>query len=182
MGNQSIYKQQELFKTPRLIISDVSSMYEEKSDLKADLLTRTITLLSPKVVKALPPHFQAVSSLESADYFINRMLVESQCLAIKLSENKLIIGFLFLYQSTDNTTHMNVHIGYLLGEDYWGQGYAKEFLNGLISWSREKKEISTLVAGVEPNNIASACLLTKMGFSECSDKDSTVVLYEYELI
>ena len=93
-----------------------------------------------------------------------------------------VIDFIFIYQPTDNTNYITAHIGYLLGKEYWGQGYAKEFLNGLISWSREKKEISTLVAGVEPNNIASACLLTKMGFSECSDKDSAVVLYEYELI
>lgn len=178
MRNQSINNQQDLFKTPRLIITDVSSMYEQNSDLKADLLTRTIALLSPKVVKSLPPHFQAVSSLESADHFISRMLSESQCLAIKLSKNKLIVGFIFLYQSTHNV----VQIGYLLGEDYWGEGYAKEFLKALISWSKGNGGISKLVAGVEPNNISSACLLKKMGFSKCPDKNRAVVFYEYALI
>ena len=57
MGNQSIYKQQHRFKTPQLIISDVSSLYKQKSDIKVDLLTRTIELLSPKAVKSLPQHW-----------------------------------------------------------------------------------------------------------------------------
>lgn len=162
-----------LFKTSRLIISDVCSY----RDAKVDLIRRIVELLTPQVVKSLPSHFQNISSLGSAELWLNRIISESRCLVVKSSENNLIIGFIFLYESDDGSAH----IGYLLGEEYWGQGYAKEFLNALIIWCRESGSISKLVGGVEPDNVASASLLKKVGFIECSDDNSSVVFYEYEL-
>lgn len=171
--NQHINEQECLFKTSRLIISDVCLCI----DPKPNLLSRITELLTPQVVKSLPSHFQDISSPESADIWLSRMLSESRCLAVKSSENNLIIGFIFLYESNDGSTH----IGYLLGEDYWGHGYAKEFLNALIAWCRDSSSISKLIGGVEPDNVASASLLKKLGFVECSDKKSAVVFYEYTL-
>ena len=73
------------------------------------------------------------------------------------------------------------HIGYLLGERYWGKGYAKELLSALIKWSSQEGSITKLVAGVEGGNIASSSLLRKLGFMEQEGNTETSVFYEYLL-
>ncbi|MCW8330171.1 GNAT family N-acetyltransferase [Photobacterium sp. SDRW27] len=170
---QNHNEREYLFKTPRLIITDASLSLDSNSGL----LSRIVDLLTPPVVKSLPPHFQNISSLDSADLWLKRMITESQCLLVKSSETNVVIGFIFLYEAHDKSAQ----IGYLLGEDYWGQGYAKEFLNALINWCRELGSVSTLIAGVEQDNTASAHLLRKLGFIECIDKSSSVAFYEYTL-
>ncbi|MEZ8773511.1 GNAT family N-acetyltransferase [Vibrio sp. 10N.247.310.17] len=163
------------FKTSRLTVDEVSSDLNAKS--KSNLLSRTIELLSPQVVKSLPPFFQDISSLELAEIWFKKMTSESRFLVVKSIDNSLTIGFLFLYEGDCRT----VHIGYLLGEEYWCKGYAKEFLNGLINWCASRKLISTLVGGVEKANIASAKLLESLGFVEKVGENEPVVFYEYWL-
>ncbi|MEH6454102.1 MAG: GNAT family N-acetyltransferase, partial [Psychromonas sp.] len=143
MDKSFIYKQ-HLFKTSRLVISDVRLLYQAQPDEKVNLLSRTITLLSPKVTKSLPPYFQKILTLENADDLFKQVISESRCFAVHQTELNTIIGFILIYELEEEAAH----IGYLLGEDYWGQGYASEFLNALIVWCKENTKISTLFAGV----------------------------------
>lgn len=56
------------------------------------------------------------------------------------------------------------HLGYWLGRQHWGQGYATEAVQGLIEYARFLG-IPALQADTFPNNPASARVLQKAGFS-----------------
>ena len=166
---------QRLFQTSRLVIEEVN--HNLRSDQQSKLLLRAIDILSPNVVQALPPAFHGISSLEDARTWFNKMTNESRLLVIKSAENQNPIGFIFLHEDEANA----IHIGYLLSEDEWRKGYAKECLIGLIDWCSSSDSISTLIGGVEKSNLASATLLKTIGFIEIESHDSSTLFYQYTL-
>ena len=56
-------------------------------------------------------------------------------------------------------------IGYGIGENYQGCGYATEAVTAVSSWALEQEAISNVVAEVEQDNIASIRVLEKSGFA-----------------
>lgn len=50
-------------------------------------------------------------------------------------------------------------IGYRLLEKYWGNGFGKELVNGLIEYAFSQKNITSLIAYVDKNNKASVAIL-----------------------
>ncbi len=86
-----------------------------------------------------------------------------------------ICGFLFIHveQNTD------AHIGYLLGERYWGQGLATELLTGFIELCVKTQRWHKLIGGVDVANKASSHLLSKLGFSRQATSGDSVVFFEY---
>ena len=101
------------------------------------------------------------------------MLSDSRLLQVK-SQTHELIGFLFAYVENES----NVHIGYLLSEEYWGQGLASELLRSFIEEISEIEPWSKLIGGVETSNAASANLLKKLGFVGRPANESDVVFYE----
>jgi len=87
------------------------------------------------------------------------------------------MGFVFI--STENTS--GTHIGYLLGESYWGKGYATEILKGLIGFLESEDKITNLIAGVAKDNVASIKLLHKLGFIKSSSEDNGTIFFDYRL-
>ncbi|MCX7557930.1 GNAT family protein [Sulfitobacter sp. F26204] len=57
-------------------------------------------------------------------------------------------------------------IGYLLHRDYWRRGIGYEALEALIVYGFDQRGLSQITADVDPDNIASVKLLTKLGFVE----------------
>lgn len=55
-------------------------------------------------------------------------------------------------------------IGYGIGDNYQGYGYATEAVTAVSSWALEQEAISNVVAEVEQDNIASIRVLEKSGF------------------
>ncbi len=163
-----------VFATPRLVIEEVYS--ELNQACKSGLLTQAIELLSADVVKSLPPDFHGITSLELAEQWFLTLSAQSRIMVIKRAELGPAIGFIFLYESSDRSAH----VGYLLGQHYWGKGYAKEFLRGLIKWCEEQGSLSSLRGGVEMTNLASKKLLTALGFVEVSAENG-VLFYQYRL-
>lgn len=145
-------------------------------DSRTVLLSKVIALFSPLVVKALPPYFHDIASLEQAEAWFVKMTSDSRLLTVSSKDANELLGFVFL--SIENNT---AHIGYLLGEQYWGKGYAKECLGGLIDWCLAGAAIKVLIGGVEKGNVASAKLLESLGFTSHLDEGSPVVFYEYQL-
>ncbi|MEM7206414.1 MAG: GNAT family N-acetyltransferase [Pseudomonadota bacterium] len=140
---------------------------------RATLLERIPKILTPAVVENLPPYFHGVDSVELADAWLTQMLSESRLLLVYSIAHKLI-GFLFVHVESDN----EVHIGYLLAEEYWGKGLASELLQGFIEVVSKDQLWKTLVGGVDKANVASARLLKKHGFIEqqrCSGGATTYV-------
>ena len=58
----------------------------------------------------------------------------------------------------------NIHIGYIFGKAYWGQGLATELNRGLVDHLIQRGYDGTLHAGVVVGNPASAAVLKKVGF------------------
>ena len=56
-------------------------------------------------------------------------------------------------------------IGYILHEDFWGQGIMTEVLEEFIRYGLEDLELHRIEAHVEPENIASESVLQKIGFT-----------------
>ena len=91
--------------------------------------------------------------------------------------SETIIGLIFVYVDKDK----QAHIGYLLGEDYWGRGFASELLTGFIAFASRQADWSGLIGGVEKANTVSSHLLQKLGFVKTADGDGSTTYYRYNL-
>ncbi len=60
-------------------------------------------------------------------------------------------------------------LGYWLGRNYWGQGYATEAARAALDWARAKGRAKVAVAGHHVDNPASGQVLCKAGFLYTGD-------------
>ena len=58
----------------------------------------------------------------------------------------------------------DIELAYRLHKQYWGNGYATELAKALIHWGFLHLNLDKIVAGAEPENIASQKVLKKAGF------------------
>jgi RimJ/RimL family protein N-acetyltransferase len=144
---------------------------------KTETLVSITELLTPKVVESLPPYFRNIKSHSDAQDWYEKMVSESRLFMVKKTGTNTTIGFVFVFSGND----ADAHIGYLLGESYWGQGYATELLKGLIDFIKHENKITQLIAGVATNNIVSSKLLLKLGFVKSASENNETVFYEYRL-
>jgi len=164
------------FTTMRLEIANVEPCL--KSGLtKSELLSDIVSLLSPSVVESLPPYFHNIKTESDAEVWLMKMVSESHLFTVKRKGFDSVIGFIFLYES-DNAT---AHLGYLLAESSWHQGYGSELLFGLLESCRDNQLVEKLIGGVDAGNIASVKLLEKVGFVATKEGDNGVIFYEYVL-
>ncbi|QSX38261.1 GNAT family N-acetyltransferase [Shewanella sedimentimangrovi] len=195
-----------VFHTPRLQLAELTAdglavaglTAASAAKVGADaLLSRILALFTPAVIVHLPPYFAKVQDLASAKAWLERMLVESRLLTVTLiddlgkTKSSPLIGFLFIYEQAREEAQApgyDAHLGYLLGEEYWGQGLASELLTGLLSCAHQNKDSlgwQRLVAGVGMDNPASSRVLEKAGFRLCPDIDAEaapgVLFYYYSL-
>jgi [ribosomal protein S5]-alanine N-acetyltransferase len=57
-------------------------------------------------------------------------------------------------------------IGYILHQDHWGKGYAREAMAAVIAHLFATRGLERIVADVDPRNTASIGLLLRLGFVE----------------
>lgn len=160
------------FETERLKVTEISRNLASLE--RSSLLKLIPNILTPQVVKNLPPYFQGITSSELAACWLERMLLESRLFKLKSKTNQLI-GFLFIYVENED----DVHIGYLFGEGYWGKGLASELLQSFVVEVAKIEPWSKLTGGVDASNVSSIKVLKKSGFVESSINESGVVFYEY---
>lgn len=70
------------------------------------------------------------------------------------------------YDLENNILEMGIH----LKEQYWGKGFALEACSAIIKYAFNTLKVSTLFAGHNPKNTASAGLLKKLGFTYMHDE------------
>jgi len=58
-----------------------------------------------------------------------------------------------------------IEVGYLLGRDYWGNGFATEAARASIDYGFENLEIDNIIAVVHPGNLASIHVIEKLGMA-----------------
>ena len=105
-------------------------------------------------------------SLESATHTLNRLLTWHQerfllCWALVLKANQRFMGKIQLEDWSDEDHRTAV--GYRLGKQYWGKGYATEALHAVIAYLFEQTTVNRISASTWSENIASIRVLEKAG-------------------
>ena len=162
------------FNTPRLNVIEIDSN-AAKSEQTA-LVNALPAILTPAVVANLPGYFQGIDSIAAAEKWLANMLNECRLLMLQ-SQQQDVVGLLFIY-----TENHDAHIGYLLAEQYWGQGLAFELLQGFINLASTQSHWHKLIAGVDESNTPSIKLLKKLAFEEQASKENGMLFYEFNLI
>ncbi|MEC6796450.1 GNAT family N-acetyltransferase [Photobacterium sp. S4TG1] len=164
------------FATTRLEVVNID-FYSMSELMKSTLLSEIISLLSASVVESLPPYFHEINTTSEAETWLMRMLSESHLCSVKHKGCDSIIGFVFLSKSDAATAHL----GYLLAEPHWHQGYGSELLTGLLQRCRHNQWAEKLIGGVDMKNEASKKLLQKVVFVALEENNQNIIFYEYNL-
>ncbi|WP_371351922.1 GNAT family N-acetyltransferase [Pseudoalteromonas sp. DY56-GL22] len=161
------------FNTPRLNVIEINS---NTAKLEQTALVNALpSILTPAVVANLPGYFQGIDSIAAAEKWLANMLDECRLLMLQ-SQQQEVVGLLFIY-----TEKHDAHIGYLLAEQYWGQGLAFELLQGFINLAGTQSQWHKLIAGVDESNTPSIKLLKKLAFEEQASKENGMLFFEFNL-
>jgi len=161
------------FNTPRLNVIEIDSN-AAKSE-QTVLVNALPAILTPAVVANLPGYFQGIDSIAAAEKWLANMLNECRLLMVQ-SQHQEVVGLLFIH-----TEKHDAHIGYLLAEQYWGQGLAFELLQGFINLADTQSHWHKLIAGVDESNTPSIKLLKKLAFEEQASKENGMLFFEFNL-
>jgi RimJ/RimL family protein N-acetyltransferase len=82
--------------------------------------------------------------------------------AIIDKKTKKYIGRVSLMNCIRSVTQSSF-IGYVLFNNYWGQGFAAEAMSGLFQLAFTKHKLHRVVAGIEPENLRSIKFAKKLG-------------------
>jgi len=89
---------------------------------------------------------------------------ESFRFAIILTETGRQIGNCTLFAL--HRQNRRAEIGYALAQQHWGCGYMLEALQALLGFAFMELDLHRLEADIDPRNLASATLLTRLGFAQ----------------
>lgn len=159
--------------TQRLNLIELSS---EKALVDDALIAAIPCILTETVVASLPPYFHGVSNAVEVKSWLSKMRSESRLFLIK-DKHDACLGFVFV----SHTDKAEKHMGYLLGQEYWGKGFASELLIAFIKRAEKIESWRSLVGGVEKGNVASSKLLLKLGFIPRENERENVDFFEYVL-
>ncbi|GAB6169561.1 GNAT family protein [Clostridium carnis] len=84
--------------------------------------------------------------------------------AIEFKELNKVIGWIELHTPIDNICKESKEIGFVLSEEFWGQGLAVEAIEQIIQYSFNNEQIGSIVCSHFPNNIQSKKVIEKSGF------------------
>jgi len=173
------------FTTPRLTISSWWDLVC-CNDSKLTLAQTVLDILTPKVTASLPESWQDINHIEDALIWMNDRANESCFLVVQESLNDHVIGFVFLHELAQELPQKTImsdkvkselHLGYLLAEDYWGKGFASELIAGLVESAKASGEIKSFIGGVNIDNMASIMVMEKNGFTFHQSEGITNTLF-----
>ena len=88
---------------------------------------------------------------------------DSICFVIEERASGRAIGTISLFSIHESSRR--AEIGYILNRDYWRQGLANEGVSAAIDYAFNQLNLNRLEADIDPENSASAALLSKLGFT-----------------
>lgn len=108
-------------------------------------------------------------TLDHAREFLTRSAREEEAgtsfvWAITLRDNGTVIGAMGLHDV--QSAHSRAELGYWLGDEYRGQGYASEAARRVIAWCFEDAEFYRIQASYFPGNQQSARVMESIGMRE----------------
>jgi len=154
------------FSTDRLLVEDWQAVLqhpERASGFKSALATA----LTPAITRYLPLSMQFNQATDGVEDWIIARQQEAHVLSVHLGATGDFVGLVLLHEDKSNEAS-SFHIGYFFSEANWGRGYATEVLGGLVK-AFQNSGSTTLLAGVDIDNAASARVLEKAGFSLVPD-------------
>jgi RimJ/RimL family protein N-acetyltransferase len=118
-------------------------------------------------------HLRGALSMEEVDGFMERMNAQwtlrgHTCWAVCLKATDDLIGFIGL----NYTPWMDaVEIGWRLGSQYWGQGYATEGARAALKYGLEDLSIPQIISFTVPANTRSIAVMEKIGLQRDLEGD-----------
>ena len=108
------------------------------------------------------PHQDISESMASIEKTLTRY-ENGNCYrwGIALKEDDTLIGVIELLRFDEDTSTCS--FAYMLGCDYWNQGYATEALSAVIRFAFEKMEIDRIMVDHMAPNAASGAVMRKCG-------------------
>ena len=124
--------------------------------MESDLQDLHDYLSNPEVVKYEP---YKPMNMEEVRSNLAWRIVADEMIAIQLKKNHKMIGNVYL----GKRDFESLELGYVLNQDYWGKGYAKESCTALIEQAFSNG-IHRIFAECDPENLSSWRLLEALGF------------------
>jgi len=138
----------------------------------ADLAEIVTRILTESVTRTLPPSWAGPYSVERARQWIARRDAEGPVLLAVDRGTGEPAGLVILFE-IESDAGIEVRIGYLLTESFWGLGLATELVEGFVQWCRGRSRIHSLAAGVARDHPASRRVLEKAGFRPGTEPGET---------
>ena len=104
-------------------------------------------------------------TLDDADEWLK--IVDNEEFNLNIFLNDDLIGGIGLTPAEDDF----YELGYWLGIEYWGQGYATESVMELLNYAKSNTSCEKFKANVFKENVASAKVLEKNGFKRVEDRE-----------
>ena len=169
------------FKTNRLTVKEWHS-FEPKELEEPDLESIVQDLLVPEVTKRFPVMWRGDYDKRRAKFWIQERDSESKTLLAVEKETKKPLGYINFFREGDSSHGTYLRLGYLVSKAMWNNGLATELVEGFIHWCKENS-VSTVLAKVDPDNIASIRVLEKNDFlTKRTDTNGISLLFVYDLI
>ncbi|MBL4617664.1 MAG: GNAT family N-acetyltransferase [Robiginitomaculum sp.] len=84
---------------------------------------------------------------------------QAYCFAIEIPRTGIIGGISLQKKNSDL-----FDLGFWVGKDYWGKGYANEAAQAIMAWGVNELALTKITVGYFQDNPASGKLLQKLGF------------------
>lgn len=164
------------FNSHRLKVLNWRAFKNETTDLAKAI--KPIT--TDAVMITLPSSWRSVDTQSSRIAWIEDREKESICLAVCHKKSEQMLGLLLLTQLENSVKIDDIRVGYLIAEEFWGQGFASELISGFCSFIEESGLATTITGGVDPSNIGSVKVLTKNGFvKDPEESNNNIHFYKY---
>lgn len=122
-----------------------------------------------------------VETLEEFDFssYLTAYRENNRLFAIRLKETGRLIGILISFDETEDACE----IGYALGSDYWGRGYATEAVGRFLEYLFTERGFTTVYASFFTGNDASRRVMEKCGmtYHHFTEKELTYLGVERDL-
>ncbi len=169
------------FITKRLIVKEWHS-FEPKELSQPDIVDIVENILVPDITKTFPFMWRGHYDKRRTKYWIEELDSEGKTILAVEKNTKKAIGFINFFKEGDGSNGTNFRLGYVVSNVMWNKGFATELLEGFIHWC-QKNNISTVLARVDPDNIASIRVLEKNNFlTETTDENGISPLFVYDFI
>lgn len=108
--------------------------------------------------------WKPVESIDEATETIKMFVNVGEVWAIELKSNNKVIGSIGLHNDKQRPFHFIKMLGYVLSEDYWGQGIVPEAAKAVLNYVFNHLHLELVTVGHFPFNLQSKRVIEKCGF------------------